>query len=513
MKCKLKRIICAILAAFIALAAAGCGKNNEEKIKNSGKELTYWVEFGNQEDSGADNFADLPLYKELLKEVGVNVRFIHPKNGQVEAQLNLLLSSQNLPDIIQYAFGDYPGGGRKAIDDGCIIPLDMNKAPNLKTYLEKNPNIAKQVKTCDDEYYTFPCIYGDEMLLVFSGIIVRQDYLDKLGEPRPETIDEWYRVLTRAKNELGLSAPFIVSYENSSFIANAFGTYNKIYAEQGKVKYGPLEPGFRYYVETMRKWYTEGLLYKNLANLDGKTINKYILGGDAIATTGNTGGGIGVWSAALKGTEADLRPAKTPVLNKGDKPFGGHRVNEYSTYGSASITPACTNLNDAYKLLDFGYGEKGHMMFNFGIENLTYEMIDGYPKYTEFLTDNPNGKSMSTMLGMYALPNGVAPSVRDKRYMEQYAALPAQQESLKVWADTGEKEHLIPPVTFTPEETDEILAIKSELEKYTKQMVIKYIVGAESLESYDNFVNTINQLGAERYIEIYQQAYDRYVSK
>ena len=47
----------------------------------------------------------------------------------------------------------------------------------------------------EGDIYCFPFLRGDNSLMVFQGPIVRKDWLDKLGIPMPETIDDWYAML------------------------------------------------------------------------------------------------------------------------------------------------------------------------------------------------------------------------------------------------------------------------------------------------------------------------------
>lgn len=509
MKINLKKTISLCVALVLAMSTASCGKKSGSQ--NQSQELTYWVPFGNQAVTGVTNFAELPVYKEVLNRTGLNVVFKHPANGQMNEQLNLLLASGDLPDIIQYPFStDYPGGAAKAIEQGCIQTIDINKAPNLKKYLKEHPEVDKQIKTDNGEYYTFPCIYGDDNLLVFTGIIVRYDLLKKMNVEMPETIDEWYNVLTKAKKELGLKSPITLSYGNLAFFAQAYGICSGIYVDNGVIKYGEYEQKYAEFLKEMAKWYKEGLMDQKIASMDTKIIKQNIINGDTLAAVGNIGGGIGAWTTALEGTDAELQPAPYPVLNKGDKPYSGHRINEYSAFGSVCISAKCKNLDAAYKLLDFGYSDEGRMLFNFGIEGESYEMIDGYPTYTELITKNPDGKSMSDMLGIYACPDGVSPTIKDARYMEQFAALPAQKKALELWMNTNAKEHLLPPVSFTPEESSEISKLKTEINSYIDQTVLKFITGVEPIENFDQYISNLGTIGADRLVELYQQAYDRY---
>ena len=44
-------------------------------------------------------------------------------------------------------------------------------------------------------------------------------------------------------------------------------------------------------------------------------------------------------------------------------------------------------------------------------------------------------------------------------------------------------------------------------------MAIKFITGEESLDNWDNYINTLNDMGMEKMLEIRQAAYDRYLAR
>lgn len=118
-----------------------------------------------------------------------------------------MLASGELPDMLEYNFFNFPGGPEKAIKDGYILELNdlIDKyAPNYKKYLQEHPEVEKMVKTDKGSYYSFPFIRGDESLLTFQGPVIRKDWLDELGLPVPETIDEWTTALKAFKEKKGL---------------------------------------------------------------------------------------------------------------------------------------------------------------------------------------------------------------------------------------------------------------------------------------------------------------------
>jgi len=513
MKKNLKKSLIPFLAASVSLTMlSGCG----DKVDTENTALTYWAPYGGGIAAGVENMAELPVYQRLMDVTGVKIEFIHPTAGQTTEQFNLMIASGEYPDIIEGPFFDYPGGPQGAIDEGVILGLNEiinENCPNLTKFLSDKSELAKMMKTDEGNYFCFPGIYDGEYLLTFNGPIIRKDMLDKIGMERPETIDEWTEMLRKFRDELGNDAPLTFALEHLYAFTQAFGAIPTLYVDNGVIKTDVMDESFKKALTCLRDWYAEGLLDKNIATVAKSDVKKAMINGDSFAATGATGGGLGTWtnSGVKNNPEYELIPAAYPVLKKGDTPKYGHRINPVTfNFAAASITTQCKNVEAAAKVLDYGYGDEGRLLFNFGIEGESYEMIDGYPTYTEVVTKNPEGKAMSDMIGYYACPDGRRPAVRDVRYMEQFAELPQQKESITLWGQTDAIKHLLPPVTLLSEESSEIAAIKTAIESYQDASVLKFITGVESLDNFDNFVKTLKDMEIDKYIDAYQRAYDRY---
>lgn len=62
------------------------------------------------------------------------------------------------------------------------------------------------------------------------------------------------------------------------------------------------------------------------------------------------------------------------------------------------------------------------------------------------------------------------------------------------------------------EEKAEYASIYSDVETFLKEAIAKYIIGDYSFDSYDtDFVGKLESMNIERCVELYQQAYDRYM--
>ncbi len=543
-----KNVLAVILSAALAAATlAGCGgTDNKDGLQTgnsqtgssqagssqtdstqaetgsqSGTALTYWCELNQNVSANYSNLGETPFGKEWQKETGITVEFQHPPANQGSEQFSLMLADGELPDLLEYAWMNYPGGPEKAIKDGNIYELTdiINQyCPNLRKYLDENPDIDRMIKTDEGHYYCFPFIRGDDRLCNTIGLMLRQDWLEELDMEVPTTIDEWHDVLVAFRDKKGATAPLSWEYTMGSLtsanpFAYAYGTCREFYlGDDGKIHFGPAEDGYKQYLELFHQWYGEKLIDQDLASLQLDQVSAKITSGQAGASIGWAGSRMGTWVNAAVQTNPDfmLVCAPYPTINKGDQPQMGQIDNRYPNQGSVAITTSCKDIEAAAKLMDFAYGEEGHMMFNFGIEGESYNMIDGYPTYTDVILNNPDGWSVAQSLSAYIRGNYNGPFVQDIRYLEQYYTIDTQKESNLIWGATNAAKYKVPPVTPTTEESKEYSTIMNEINTYRDEMTLKFILGDESLDKFDEYVKTLNELGLERALEIQNAALDRY---
>ncbi|OXS60246.1 ABC transporter substrate-binding protein [Cohnella sp. CIP 111063] len=499
-------------------SAGGAQRQVEGAKEGEARRLTYWAELNGNAGSIVPTFQQVPFFQEWQRQTGVELTFIQPPANQARESLNVLLASGDLPDMIEFEWDTFPGGPDKAIADGYILRLNEvieKHAPNLRKYLSEHPEIDKQVKTGSGSYYVFPFIRGDDRLLTFQGPIVRKDWLDELGLPIPETIGQWHETLKAFKERKGAAAPLtflgvphpLFGLEGGAFIG-AFGVKNGFYLEEGRVKFGPLEPGYKEFLSLFRQWYDEGLIDRNIATVDTKTMDANVISGRSGASIWNAGAGIGTWQPFMqaKDPKARLAAAPYPVLNKGERPKFGQRSFDYVGTGGVAISANSPNVEEAVRMLDYGYGEEGHLLFNFGIEGQSYEMIDGYPTYTKLILDNPDKLAPSQALAMYTRASYFGAFVQDGRYIEQYYLLPEQRQAMDIWSDTDAAKHRMPRVSLSEKENAELSAIMQDVETLVDEVSLKIILGVEPLSSFDDCVAELRTLGIGRAIEIQEKA-------
>ncbi|MBD2868129.1 extracellular solute-binding protein [Paenibacillus arenilitoris] len=536
-----KRLLSNLLALMILtvmLAACsggnnGSGSNDPTKAPDATKapdgaaaevkmpeSLSYWVHLNPNAAATMAGLQESKIYQQLEKVTGTKVTFTHPsgEGAQIEEQFNLMLASKKLPDVIERNWLSVSRGPDDAIKSGTIIRLNElieQHAPNLTKYMNEHPEIKKMIMTDEGNIYSFPFIRGHEKLMVFFGPIIRKDLLDKAGLPVPETIDEWETTLEAIKEANNGEPPFmqrISDMKTGHAFIGAFGIPLEFYNDNGTVKYGSMQPEYKEFLTVMNRWYEKGLLDPDFAAMDSKLMDSKITTGKTAAFVGYTGSGIGKYMGLMKDDPSfELVSAPYPTLTKGENAVWGQRDFAYTGIGAA-ITTAAKNPEQIVKWLDYAYGPEGHNLFNFGIEGESYTMVDGKPTYTDVIMKNPDDLPITQAMAQYFRSSYNGPFVQDPGYIEQYLELPSQKEALVNW-EKATTNMRMPLTTLTAEEGRQKASIMTDLNVYHEEMLLKFIMGTEPLEKFDEYVETLKAMGIEEVIQLEQTALDRFLKR
>lgn len=500
-------------------AATGAAQPQSEVAKPD--VLTYWAGLGSN-SANMQSLDENLVWQEMQRIFDVDIEFIHSPGGQDVEQFNLMLASREFPDIVDSNWSAYNGGPEKAISDGVIIKLNdliAAYAPALTAYMEQRPDITKQFMTDFGTLYVFPSLnkspYNTTM-----GFFVRTDWLSELGMERPQTMAQIEQVLTAFKEQMGADAPLGISANNltgSDVPSGAFGVGNNFYVEDGKVKFGPLEEGYRRYVETYTRFYADGLLDPDFVALDQKTNNSNLISGRTGMALDAVAGSMGtsIDAAAAEGKTLALGGMYSPVENEGDTPRFSARAWEYRGNNSAAITTANKYPEFSAQMLDYFYSDEGHLLKNFGVEGVTFNYVDGKPAYSDLIFKNPDGLTYRQAMGQYLRCDSPFVGFIDGAFHESSQQLPEQREASLMWAkyDDEAVKYKLPQLTPDQEEAAELAKIMVNINTFKSEMVIKMIMGQEPLENYDRFVDEIRKMDIERALSIQQAAYDRYLQR
>ena len=533
----MKKAISALLVMCMSLGIAGCGNHasndGEFKLTTDGKypmqtdeTLRIWVNFTPTIDLASMNDSEFKKY--LEQETGVKIEFEHPPVGSTAEAFNLLLASKDMPDIIIYSWRN--GDADSHIDTGAITDLtpyiEGGAMPNLKKIIDENEGYDALSQSMSGKYYYAPMILGDDILRSYRTYVVRQDLLDKAGLEKPETLEEW-EVMLRKFKEMGVEVPLQLDIAANNLIweSQFLGPFNLMgdfYHDGDKIKFGLAEENFEDYLRTMKRWYDEGLIDKNFTDRNTARIDELITTGKCGAFFTSIGGGLGKYLSAVDPESGiEFTPVKIPVAKKGTKAMANNSQFRVHNVG-AVISGTCKNKELAARFLDYGYSEEGQLLWNFGKEGVSYTMAideetgEEYPKYTDIITDETKrgeGVTMSQALVRYASV-GNPISVQNKWYLLQTYSSPLQREAVEYANDSDIDKYALPPMLFTTKENKEVSDKFEAIRTYIDETMVKIVVGQMDLEKgIKEYYETIEKMGINEVIDMYQKAYDRYIGK
>lgn len=188
--------------------------------------------------------------------------------------------------------------------------------------------------------------------------------------------------------------------------------------------------------------------------------------------------------------------------------------NRGITTGAFAITVTNPAPEASMRWVDYLYSYEGSLFFNKGPEGKLWEYTDEANRVKRYLPV-PDGKEMedyrATLTPNYGIP---APTINTDDINK------GLKTDFDLWVEKETKEKLLdrgarppfPALFLTVEEQTEINSLNSDLSTYVQQMEAKFVTGAEPLSNWDNYLNTMKKMGADRVVEIYQGAYDRWKS-
>ena len=494
----------------------------------TGDDLTITMSFDMPGGVGTrfTDFNEHTVFQAVEERTGVHVEFVSAGGmGDAEA-LTLWAAAGTLPDLIPNAAANYPGGGEVAVADDILMDVApyLEYAPDYDAYRTRTPK-DEQDSLTDSGFVVELTSFFSEDLGPSTGPMIRQDWLDEQNMDTPVTYDDWHQVLTAFKNAYDPDYTFLlpntVSAQNNyfasgfgvlSYTANARGRVtDPFYQVDGTVKFSLLEDGFRDYIELLNQWYSEGLISRDFVSCEADTNGPDLAG---YVTSGQTGIWFGdvsqMQSYNDSANDAGFRcvAITDPVQKKGDIT---HFDSDRTGLTSYSVAATCENPEIVMEWVNYWFTDEGVRLANYGIEGESYTLDEnGTPQYTELMTANPDGDTFKTCQLLYTMV--MVPTVVDTRasfglYSEDQLA--AQE----IWSSNIDDAYVLPEITMTEDENNELSSIYSDLSTMISEKLIQFIIGDEPMDQWPAFVSDMEAMNAQRCVEIYQAALNRYLAR
>lgn len=550
---KAKRILALVLSAVMIVSLTACVKNpgtgnSDETKATSGNVSTTVPDYINTESQfpivkeGTDITLEVmivngPMYSNMNsihdvyftdayeKMTGVHIEWTEVSSDAFADQLALRLTTGKLPDVIlkggisnssQFKYGDQ--GYFLNLMEGDLL---KNYAPNYWALCQKYPEILSASQMPDGSIYSLGMVRNSTGSTVASKLFFNQDWLDAVNMQVPTTADEFYDVLkafkeqdpngNNKKDEIGL----YLKPDHLQFVTfGMFGIGNRgcnngfiDWDEDAQaVRYFATTDGFRQWVEWVTKLYQEGLLNKEYFDFTESNLGNYV--------SNDVCGVFAYTNLCMLGEESQqkftyLDGAMTGP--DGSKDYYG--VRSIGTTGSYVITTACKYPEVALRWADYFYSDEGSLFFYYGDEGVTYDALDDgtYQFNDTVLSDFHSGRNSYDGCAVYVSLYGYGNtptmtkvpynSADDNKGIALEAANALIEDCAIAW----------PAFTFTKQEQRIIEDNKSDIDKYVASMRDSWIMGTATLDdaSWQQFVNTIQNMGVQDVLEVYEAALQR----
>lgn len=471
------------------------------------------------------DFENLWFYKELEKKTNIHIKWELVKDGDWKTRLNLMFASGNWPDIIIRGEVDVEEYG---VTQKILVPLD----DYLKEYM---PNYYSRLYL-NDAYASIPASDGK---MYYVGNLTAQNvnhdgnhyinkaWLDKLGLENPKTIDELTNVLRAfrdndpndngEKDEIPFCAADLIHQTQGIYTHFAnFGVplQRWVYAcidDNQKVVFPGYLPGFRDACEWLHLCYEEGLLDPESITQDSNVWGTKMNAGRVGYTTY-----LRLINTAL---QPDIAKMYTSIIPPASE-YGVKvpRILEVPTLGAA-LTVANKHIPETLQWLDAQFETETMMV------SVNGPVREGGPieptmrineagKYEIIYVPENNAlyQYVPVYHGQFFAPGDY--------YFEIYEMPPhrvERYESSKAYEEAGVLEkysfdYLYRLSKMSNEEAIEVSRLFNEIEKFMKESIANFITNGVTDSSWQEFISTAKAVGVDRYIELYQKAYDNYLA-
>ncbi|MBP1933298.1 ABC transporter substrate-binding protein [Ammoniphilus resinae] len=484
-----------------------------------------------------ENYETNEFTKWYEEKTNVHIEWEIVPLKSIQEKLNIALNSGDYPDIIMNMEVS-PTQMMIYGNQGVFLPLnDLIEKYGVETkkMFEQMPMVKDALAAPDGNIYSLPDVNDCYHCTMQYKMWIYQPWLDKLRLKMPATTEEFYQVLKAFKEQdpngngkadeiplagatvnggiINAGADTIEKFLMNPFIYNDY--YTRMLLNEGEIDVVFNKPEWKEGLSYLHKLYAEGLLApesftQDIAQLKqmGENPNVPILGAAPAKYTGRFTELLGE-----SGRWADYKAVP---------PLKGPNGAQYATYypdptrpGKLIITNATKHPDVAFRWADAFFSEEITLLSNYGREDQEWRRgkegeigINGEP--AKYVDNNAYGKAQNIHW------SSTAPYLKTNDFRLSWASVHQPDNEVILYEATKQYEQYTPEVSqvlpklfFTDEQSSELADLEMTINGYVDQMFARFITGDANLEKeWDTYLDTLQGMNVNRYIEIYQEAYD-----
>ncbi len=438
------------------------------------------------------------------------------------------LAGGEWPDFIHYSLDSAMINDYGVVGGRFVNYLDyLEYMPNLVQTFEDYPLVRGAVTQINGEIYSLP---GVEVSATTSSArpYVRTDVLEDAGLSldKIKTVDDFYDALVTLKEKNGEPGfiPFLENDESywGPMLFAAFGTLTNMNFDDdgnGKVIFNRTSEQMKQYYLYMNKLYAEGLIHQEYLTLDGAVRFDRAQSGKVAFIGGGEGNSLQAADFADEEFHLDCMAPLTSEFDDTQEILGksiyfangGFFMNAESNYivemckmfdimyATEEVVEGSGLLGQSfcYGILgkDWDYGPEGSGVYVFHCPEKYDGAFTTY-QYSEVIWDGAGRQDALAGLVTETVGNSRA---RQLGFVNN--VIPYQSDLY----------FAVSLLKFTDEEQRVLDNKLADITTYYKEMEGKFITGVTDIESsWDEYCSTLEKMGVQDVIDVYQASYDRW---
>ncbi|WP_047983541.1 extracellular solute-binding protein [Ornithinibacillus californiensis] len=468
------------------------------------------------------------IYQRLEEKTGVHIDWKNYTHDAFTEKRNLALASGELPDaILDAGFSNYDL--LNYAEDGTIVPVEDlidEHMPNLKKVLDARPEYRDWITAPDGHIYSFPWIEelgnGTERIQVVGGLPwINVKWLDELGLDMPTNYEELKEVLIAFKtqdpngngeqDEIPMGTIINGWDQDPAIILGSIGLGDNgdhtVVSEDGEVIFTAMQEGYKDQINYLNELYELGLIDQEAFEQDWNT---FISKGDRY-------GLYFTWDKAnVTGMSDDYQVLPTLEGPTGERIIVQQNGGVGFDRGRMVITSSNKNLELTAKWIDQLYDPHHSVQNNWGTYGDTEQQ-------NIFELDEATG-----MLKHLPLEGSAPVELREKTniagplaILDEYYGTVTTKPDDAAWRLDLLKEYIVPyiknenyypHVYYSLEEIEELTTIETDLIEYTNRKRAEWIMNGTVDEEWDEYLQELERLNIDSWLQLKQEAYDRTVN-
>lgn len=471
----------------------------------------------------------MEFFRIMEEKTGIHFEFDTPASEVLEEKKNLALNGGTYPEVM---FGTNLSREQqvKYGSQGILIPLEdyiEKYCPNIMAMFDELEGSRNSITAPDGHIYSMAQFYNSP--LMSTAMWVNKEWLDTLGvdpDDLPTTVDGFYDLMVRFRDEdpngngIQDEIPFTIfdDANKGDGIYNNFLPYfgilsPKFYVDDnGKIHYGMMDENTKEAFEWLHKLYSEKIINNNC----------YTQGSaDALAqgSEGLNGAGFHALPRFVFGNMTPEKEATYPAMPALSSDVQKTQLTTRGTgvtQGVFSLTNKASEETIAAMMrwLDYLYSEEGSWLIHYGPEGHIWKPSPNNPELNVYIQPT-DGRNVEEVRGGEITPDCGVACPKWVRNSTEGAWDDIQQQARIAWSDKNLNPYskiILPEMFLTEEEQAVVDMYATDLDKYRQENSAKFVVGSQSFDQWDSFVEGMKSMQVEEMITVYQQAYDRWAA-